>query len=82
MPWTKISPMHCDWISMTRPASCRGLLRPIAERKTSLSSDFSGTLEAQGHLPHLTINEAEALAWRTSLPNLVVPVLAKEEAGS
>ena len=60
--------------------SCRELLRQMEEVKGSLWRDFGGISEAQRHLLHLALNEAEALAWQTPFPDLLFPVLAEEKA--
>ena len=65
---------------MMRLLSCRELLRQIGEVRRSLWRDFGGALEAQRHLLHLALNEAEALAWLTPFPHLLFPVLAEEKA--
>jgi hypothetical protein len=52
----------------------------MEEVKGFLWRDFGGTLEAQRHLLHLALNEAEALAWQTPFPDLLFPVLAEEKA--
>lgn len=65
---------------MVRLPSCRELLRQMEEVKGFLWRDFGGTLEAQRHLLHLALNEAEALAWQTPFPDLLFPVLAEEKA--
>jgi len=65
---------------MLRLPSCREFLRQMEEVKGSLWRDFGGTSEAQRHLLHLALNEAEALAWQTPFPDLLFPVLAEEKA--
>ena len=65
---------------MMRLPSCRELLRQMEEVQGSLWRDFGRTLEAQRHLLHLALNEAEALAWQTPFPDLLFPVLAEEKA--
>ena len=60
--------------------SYRELLKQMEEVKGSLWRDFGGTSEAQRHLLHLALNEAEALAWQTPFPDLLFPVLAEEKA--
>lgn len=65
---------------MMRLPSCRELLRQMEEVKGALWRDFGGISEAQQHLLHLAVNEAEALAWETPFPDLLFPVLAEEKA--
>jgi len=67
---------------MLRLPSCREFLRQMEEVKGSLWRDFGGTLEAQRHLLHLALNEAEALAWQTPFPDLLFPVLAEEKVAA
>src|ERR1017187_2691458 len=61
-------------------ASCRRLLAQIAKTRDAILAEFRGTLEAQEHLLHLALNEAEVLAWQTGYPQLVFPTLATEKA--
>ena len=65
---------------MLRLPSCREFLRQMEEVRRSLWRDFGSALEAQRHLLHLALNEAEALAWLTPFPHLLFPVLAEEKA--
>ena len=67
---------------MVRLPSCRELLRQMEKIKRALWLDFGRALEAQGHLLHLALNEAEALAWLTPFPHLMFPVLAEEKAAA
>ncbi len=61
-------------------ASCRRILAQIEQAKTAVLNEFRGMIEAQEHLLHLALNEAEALAWQSGVPHLVFPTLAKEKA--
>jgi len=74
--------MKRDSISMMRLPSYRELLRQMEEVKDSLWRDFGGRSEAQRHLLHLALNEAEALAWQTPFPDLLFPVLAEEKVAA
>jgi hypothetical protein len=60
-------------------ASCRTLLSQIEKTKDALLTEFRGTLAAHEHLLRLALNEAEALAWQSGVPQLVFPTLAREK---
>lgn len=59
--------------------SCRKVLAQIARAKEAIFAESRNTLQTQEHLLRLALNEAEALAWQTSYPHLVFPVLATEK---
>jgi hypothetical protein len=59
---------------------CRKFLAQIQKTKDVLAEEYSHLLEANEHLFHLAVNEAEALAWETEYPHLVFPDLAAEKA--
>jgi hypothetical protein len=59
--------------------SCRKLLAQIARTKAATLQEFHKTLQAPQHLLHLALNEAEALAWESGVPQLVFPTLAREK---
>src|SRR5262245_10478015 len=61
-------------------ASCWKLLSQIEKTKTAILTEFRTTLESHEHLLRLALNESEALAWLTGVPQLVVPTLAREKA--
>src|SRR6266700_1649739 len=63
-------------------ASCRKLFAQIEHAKGTILADFREALKEQEHLLHLTLNEAEALAWQTGFPELVFPTLAMEKVQS
>jgi hypothetical protein len=60
--------------------SCRRLIAQIEQSKNSILAQFRDVLETNEHLLRLALNEAEALAWQTSYPHLVFPMLAVEKA--
>jgi hypothetical protein len=51
----------------------------INEAKNRIVAEFQDLLDANEHLLHLALNEAEALAWQTPYPQLVFPDLAVEK---
>lgn len=46
--------------------------------RSSLVARYADAFRSQPELLQLALNEAEALAWETSFPQLVFPVLAEE----
>ncbi len=61
-------------------ATCRKLLTEVEKMKQSLLAEFRDAVEAPTHLLELALNEAEALAVQTGVPQLVFPTLAMEKA--
>ncbi len=59
--------------------SCKKLLAAIEQTKNKIATEFKETLETQGQLFQLALNEAEALAWQTAYPHLFFPTLAVEK---
>ena len=62
--------------------SCKKLLAGIAAARNRIGNEFHETLEANGQLVQLALNEAEALAWQTAYPHLLFPALAVEKVQS
>ena len=63
-------------------ASARELAVQVASIKSGLVREFGTTLGGNGQLLLSALNEAEALAWQTSYPHLLFPVLAEEKASA
>src|SRR5690348_3050696 len=63
-------------------ASCQKLLAQLESAKATIASEFRWRLEEHEHLLDLAMNEAEALAWETGLPQLFFPTLAMEKASA
>ena len=61
-------------------ASCRKLLAQIQKTKDAIVAEFRETLGEHEQMLHLALNEAEALAWETTYPQLIFPTLAAEKA--
>jgi len=59
--------------------SCGELLAGIERVRNRIANEFHETLEANGQLVQLALNEAEALAWQTAYPHLLFPSLAMEK---
>jgi hypothetical protein len=59
--------------------SCGELLAGIERVRNRIADEFHETLEANGQLVQLALNEAEALAWQTDFPHLMFPSLALEK---
>jgi hypothetical protein len=77
-----VQSMKRDSISVIRLPSCREFLRQMEEVKGSLWRDFGRASQAPGHVLHLALNEAAALAWQTPFPDLLFTVLAQEKAAA
>jgi hypothetical protein len=60
--------------------SCWALLSQIEKTKAAILTEFGGMLQTHEHLLRLALNEAEALAWQSGVPQLVFPTLAREKA--
>lgn len=58
--------------------ACAELLRQLHDAKHAIVEEFSRQTPPQ--LLRLAMNEAEALAWQTGVPELVFPALALEKA--
>jgi hypothetical protein len=61
-------------------SSCKKLVEQIKKAKEAIQAEYQGSVRAHEQLLHLALNEAEALAWETSYPHLVFPMLAREKA--
>ena len=59
--------------------SCKKLLAGIEAARNRIANEFHETLEINGQLVQLALNEAEALAWQTAYPHLLFPSLAVEK---
>src|SRR5690242_7818137 len=64
--------------------ACRAMYGSLVERirsaRAAILSEFRDKVEEHEHLLELAMNEAEALAWQTGVPQLVFPTLAMEKA--
>ena len=60
--------------------SCQRLLAQLEKTRNAIFAEFSEVLEAHEHLLHLALDEAEAMAWQSGVPQLVFPALAAEKA--
>ena len=58
---------------------CRKLRDEITGMKDAIINEFRETRAAHEHLVRLALNEAEALAWQSGVPQLVFPTLAMEK---
>lgn len=59
--------------------SCQKVLAQIAAAKNSILAQFQDVVAEHEQVLRLALNEAEALAWETSYPQLVFPDLAEEK---
>lgn len=59
--------------------SCKRLLAQITKTREAVLAEARDTLKVQDRLLQLALNEAEALSWQTSYPQLVFPALAVEK---
>ena len=60
-------------------ATCKKLLAQIKTVRDAILWEFAETGAAHERLVKLALNEAEALAWETSYPQLMFPTLALEK---
>ena len=61
-------------------ASCQKMIAQIEQVKNRLVEEFGAQLAGHESMLKLVLNEAEALAWQTSCPQLVFATLATEKA--
>ena len=54
----------------------------LARVRTDIEGQFPTLSQQAPRILHLTLNEAEALAWDSGFPHLVFPLLAEEKAQS
>jgi hypothetical protein len=52
----------------------------LSRTKNNLLRDYSSVMGEHAQLLRLALNEAEAVAWASGVPQLVFPLLAKEKA--
>lgn len=52
----------------------------LSRAKDGVLQDYAPLMGEHTHLLRLALNEAEALAWSTEVPQLVFPLLAREKA--
>ena len=64
------------------PLACSRALNQIAQLKQSLAQQVHAQSGMPKQLVHLTLTEAEALAWQTAYPHLLFPLLAAEKAAA
>ena len=56
------------------------VLSQVAKTKDAIVAQFGDLVADHEHALQLALNEAEALAWQTPVPQLVFPDLAEEKA--
>ncbi len=61
-------------------ALCKKAIARLEEAREAVVSQFADSLQENGRLLRLALNEAEALAWQTDYPHLLFPALAVEKA--
>lgn len=59
--------------------SCQLLLARIDRVRSAVLAEFRENLQEHEHMLKLALNEAEAVAWQTGVPQLVFPTLAMEK---
>ena len=52
----------------------------LAQVRTDIERQFDNLSQQAPRILHLSLNEAEALAWDSGFPHLVFPLLAEEKA--
>ena len=69
----------CTDLAPNLPSNaCRKMLRALADLRQKLQRRYVDTDPRSAELVRITLAEAEALAWETSFPHLVLPLLAEE----
>jgi hypothetical protein len=58
---------------------CQQVVAQVQKAKALILAEWQGQLSTNKRMLELTLNEAEALAWQTSYPHLLFPVLAAEK---
>jgi hypothetical protein len=61
------------------PREAHGVQEQLARVRESLFNEWRETLSTQERLLRLALNEAEALAWQSEVPQLLFPALAEEK---
>lgn len=59
--------------------SCQRALDQVARVRETLHAEWKSVVAVPERLLRLALNEAEALAWQTDVPQLVFPALAEEK---
>src|SRR4051812_4153391 len=59
--------------------SCRKIIAQMKNVRDAIFAEARDTLRHQERMLKLALNEAEALAWQTAVPQLVFPTLAAEK---
>ena len=61
-------------------AACKKLLAEVEGMKQRILTEFHSAVSVPAHILELALNEAEALAMESGIPQLVFPTLAMEKA--
>lgn len=76
---TTTSSKNCTAIAAFVPPSyCRKLLRAVSDLKARLQERYERAFLHAAEEIESTLASAESLAWETSFPHLVLPLLAEE----
>lgn len=78
--WNSLTGTTSYSVVETCKASCRKIVERLAAMKESIVHEFRHSFGVDEHLLRLALNEAEALAWQTGVPQLVFADLAAEKA--
>jgi hypothetical protein len=65
---------------MKKPKLQHRAFAALARIRGDLERQFASVKNQAPRILHLTLNEAEAVAWETGFPHLVFPLLAEEKA--
>ena len=65
---------------MKKPKLQHRAFAALARVRGDLERQFESVKSQAPRIFHLTLNEAEAVAWDTGFPHLVFPLLAEEKA--
>jgi hypothetical protein len=73
------APASPSYLAHACPSCYEAITSRIQQVRTSLLRRFQPQVTGDHRLVQLTLNEAEALAWQTGVPDLVFPTLAEEK---
>ena len=77
---TETNRIQSNGFAKTCIDSCHWLLNEMGAVRRSIAREFRQTFQLPEHMLRLALNEAEALAWDSGVPQLVFPDLANEKA--
>ena len=64
---------------MKKPKLQHRAFEALARVRGDIEQNYSSVKEQAPRIVHLTLNEAEAIAWDSGFPHLIFPLLAEEK---